>query len=122
MLFVGRDRYVGDLSDLLPLRGERMSDLEANIRRAYSEREVDFLEVSGEIPTRQMMSAPVDSQNGVAFGVNWNQPEKINLACRNTNLTEQTCLKKSSPLNSNRTTLFCNQCHGFSLENHCVVQ
>jgi hypothetical protein len=47
MLFVGRDRYVGDLSDLLPLRaGEQMSELEVNIRHAHWERsmEVDFSE------------------------------------------------------------------------------
>jgi len=36
MLFVGRDRYVGDLSDFLPLRaGEEMSELEDDIRMSF---------------------------------------------------------------------------------------
>ena len=47
MLFVGRDRYTGDLSDLKPLReGEQMSELEVNIRHAHWERsvEAEFME------------------------------------------------------------------------------
>ena len=36
MLFVGRDRYVGDLSDLRPLRaGEEMSELEDDIHMSF---------------------------------------------------------------------------------------
>ena len=39
MLFVGIDRYTGDLSDLLPIaEGEEMCDLELNIRQAALER------------------------------------------------------------------------------------
>ena len=39
MLFVGEDRYTGDLSDLRPLaEGEDMSDLEMDIRQAALER------------------------------------------------------------------------------------
>jgi hypothetical protein len=39
MRFVGRDRYTGDLTDLLPLKeGEEMSDLEQNIREFYEDR------------------------------------------------------------------------------------
>ena len=42
MLFVGHDRYVGDLSDLLPLRaGEQMSELEINIRAAHIEQSAE---------------------------------------------------------------------------------
>ena len=42
MLFVGCDRYVGDLSDLLPLRaGEEMSELEINIRAAHMEQSAE---------------------------------------------------------------------------------
>jgi hypothetical protein len=47
MLFVGRDRYTGDLSDLKPLReGEQMSELEVNIRHAHWEQsvEAEFME------------------------------------------------------------------------------
>jgi len=47
MLFVGKDRYTGDLTDLLPLAdGEDMSELEMDIRQAAAERaeEVDFVE------------------------------------------------------------------------------
>ena len=39
MLFVGIDRYTGDLSDLRPIaEGEEMSELEMNIRQAALER------------------------------------------------------------------------------------
>ena len=39
MRFVGRDRYTGDLTDLLPLKeGEEMSELEENIREFYEDR------------------------------------------------------------------------------------
>jgi hypothetical protein len=39
MLFVGKDRYTGDLTDLRPLAdGEDMSELELGIRQAALER------------------------------------------------------------------------------------
>ena len=47
MLFVGKDRYTGDLTDLLPIAdGEDMSELEMDIRVAAAERaeEVDFVD------------------------------------------------------------------------------
>ena len=47
MLFVGKDRYTGDLTDLLPLADdEEMSELEIDIRQAAAERaeEVDFVD------------------------------------------------------------------------------
>ena len=38
MLFVGKERYIGDLSDLKPLEeGEEMSELELDIRQAHFE-------------------------------------------------------------------------------------
>ena len=38
MLFVGKERYTGDLSDLRPLaEGEEMSELELDIRQAHLE-------------------------------------------------------------------------------------
>ena len=47
MLFVGRDRYTGDLSDLKPIKeGQHMSELEVNIRHAPWEQSIvaDFYE------------------------------------------------------------------------------
>ena len=64
MLFLGREQYNGDLTDLKPIKeGQHMSELEVNIRHAHWEQsiEADFMKGFVVLKGRGFSNSPISS-------------------------------------------------------------